>query len=160
MTTTDSSATSSDSIYERAGGLDGLRRVVDLFYASIFQDPLLRPVFAHPVAHHVEHLTAFLAEVFGGPERYTKELGGFPTIISVHRARHITPEQRQRFVDLFMAAVDQTGLGTDTQLRKAIGSCIEFGSHIAMVNSNAATDADLHPQREMPRWHWQPTSSR
>jgi hemoglobin len=153
MIPSDSSAPQ-DSIYERAGGFEGLHRVVDMFYASIFQDPILKPLFPQPIALHVEHLTAFLAEVFGGPKRYTNELGGFPKIISVHRARRITEQQRQRFVELFMAAVDAKGLGADTQLRMAIGSCIEFGSQIAMVNSHAATDAELHPQREMPRWHW------
>jgi hemoglobin len=143
-----------DSIYERAGGTAGIRKVVTVFYASIFQDPILRPLFDRPVDTHIDHLTAFLSEVFGGPKRYTNELGGFPRIIAVHRGRRITPDQRQRFVDLFMTALDQVGLGADSQLRSAIGSCITFGAEIAMVNSNANTDADLHPQRGMPHWHW------
>jgi hemoglobin len=143
-----------DSIYERAGGTAGVRKVVTVFYESIFQDPILQPVFGRPVNSHVDHLTAFLSEVFGGPKRYTNELGGFPNIIAVHRCRRITADQRQRFVDLFMAALDRVGLGADPQLRSAIGSCIEFGTEIAMVNSNAIADADLHPQREMPHWHW------
>jgi hemoglobin len=145
---------SPDTIYERAGGEAGLRRVVEIFYSSIFEDPILQPVFGQPVPTHVDHLTAFLSEVFGGPSRYSDELGGFPTIVAVHRGRHITEEQRRRFLELFMAAVDQAGLGEDAQLRSAIESCIEFGTQVAMVNSNARTDAELHPQREVPQWHW------
>jgi hemoglobin len=143
-----------ESIYERAGGEAGLRRLVDVFYSSIFEDPILQPVFGRPVATHVDHLTAFFCEVFGGPTRYSDELGGFPAIVSVHRGRHITEEQRQRFVDLFTAALDETGVGADAELRAAILSCIEFGTEVAKVNSNATTDAELHPQHEMPRWHW------
>jgi hemoglobin len=143
-----------DSIYERAGGAAGIGKVVTAFYGSIFRDPILQPVFGRPVDTHVDHLTAFLSEVFGGPKRYTSELGGFAKIIAIHRGRHITPEQRQRFIELFMLAVDSVGLGADPQLRSAIASCIAFGTHIAMVNSNAKTDSDLHPQREMPHWHW------
>jgi hemoglobin len=143
-----------DSIYKRAGGTSGILRVVRTFYASIFQDAVLQPVFGHPVEGHVDHLTAFLSEVFGGPQRYTEELGGFQQIIAVHRGRKITPDQRQRFINLFMAAVDSEGLGADLQLRSAIMSCIEFGTEVAMVNSNAVTDADLHSQKEMPQWHW------
>jgi hemoglobin len=143
-----------ETIYERAGHEEGLGQIVEIFYASIFEDPLLQPVFGEPVPTHVDHLTAFLCEVFGGPTRYSDELGGFDTIVHVHRGKHITEEQRQRFHDLFMAAVDQTEAGQDAQLRAAIESCIDFGTHVAMVNSNATTDAELHPQREVPHWQW------
>jgi truncated hemoglobin YjbI len=51
------------------GGDAGLRRLVDVFYSSIFEDPVLQPVFGSPVATHVDHLTSFLGEVFGGPYR-------------------------------------------------------------------------------------------
>jgi hemoglobin len=144
----------SETIYEHAGGDAGLRRLVEVFYASIFDDPILQPVFGHPVATHVDHLTAFLAEEFGGPTRYTDELGGFPAIVAVHRGRQITEEQRGRFVELFMAAVDAVGFADDARFKDAIRSAIEFGTHVAKVNSNAATDAELHPLTEIPRWRW------
>jgi hemoglobin len=149
-----SSEDTTDSIYERAGGADGLHRVVAEFYASIFEDPILTPVFGHPVETHVEHLCAFLGEVFGGPKRYTQEFGGFPAIVKVHRGRKITEPERARFVELFLKAADAQAMGADSRLREAVRSCIEFGSEIAMVNSNAQSDAELHAQREMPDWHW------
>ena len=31
---------------------------------------------------------------------------------------------------------------------------VEFGTQVAKQNSNAATDDDLHPLREVPRWNW------
>lgn len=143
-----------ETIYEHAGGEAGLRRIVEIFYASIFEDPVLQPVFGTPVPTHIDHLTAFLAEEFGGPTRYTDELGGFPAVVAVHRGRRITEMQRQRFVDLFMAAVDEAGFADDERFKDAVHSAIEFGTEIAKVNSHARTDAQLHPQREIPRWHW------
>jgi hemoglobin len=143
-----------ETIYEHAGGDAGLRAIVSSFYDSIFEDPLLQPVFGHPVATHVDHLTAFLAEEFGGPARYTDELGGFPKIVSVHRNRKITEPQRQRFVELFMAAVTRPALPTILPFRKTVKSAIEFGTRIAIVNSNATTDDELHPQRVIPHWRW------
>ena len=143
-----------ETIYEHAGGDAGLRAIVSSFYDSIFEDPLLQPVFGRPKATHVDHLTAFLAEEFGGPARYTDELGGFPKIVSVHRGRKITEPQRQRFVELFMAAVDQAGFADDEPFKKTVKSAIEFGTRIAIVNSNAKTDDDLHPQRVIPHWRW------
>jgi hemoglobin len=144
----------SETIYDRAGGEAGMREIVEVFYASIFDDPVLQPVFRHPVPTHVDHLTAFLSEVFGGPPRYTEEMGGFPNIVATHRGLRITAPQRERFIELFMDAVDRVGAGEDVQLREAIRSCIEFGTEVAMVNSNATSDAELHPQHEMPAWHW------
>jgi hemoglobin len=144
----------SETIYDHAGGQNGLRGIVEEFYSSIFRDPILQPVFGSPVATHVDHLTAFLAEEFGGPTRYTDELGGFPKIVAVHRGRKITEQQRQRFVELFMAAVDKAGFADDERFKSAVKSAIEFGTQIALVNANARTDAELHPQREIPHWHW------
>jgi hypothetical protein len=33
-------------------------------------------------------------------------------------------------------------------------SCIELGTEVAKVSSNARSDAELHPQRQMPHRHW------
>lgn len=90
----------------------------------------------------------------GGPPRYSRELGGFDAIVAVHRGLRITEEQRQRFIALFTAAFERVGHGDDPELRDAVLSCIEFGTEVAKVNSNARSDAELHPQRDMPQWHW------
>ena len=115
---------------------------------------MLQSVFGHPVDTHVDHLTAFLAEEFGGPTRYTDEFGGFPAVVAVHRGRKITEEQRQRFVHLFMAAVDQSGFANDSRFREAVESAIDFGTQVAMVHSHATSDDELHRQREIPHWRW------
>ena len=100
---------------------------------------------------HVDHLTDFTAESFGGEDRFTRELG-FPHLIAVHRGLRITEEQRQRFVVLYMAAMDEVGMPNDERFREAVRSHVEFGSQVAMQNSHAKTDEDLHPLREVPRW--------
>jgi hemoglobin len=35
-----------------------------------------------------------------------------------------------------------------------VKSAIEFGTRIAIVNSNATTEDELHPQRVIPHWRW------
>jgi hemoglobin len=142
------------SIYEYAGGEEGIRRIVDIFYRSIFADPVLQPVFKRPVATHVDHLTAFLSEEFGGPTRYTDDLGGFDNIVAVHRHLQISEEQRQRFIDLFMTAVEKAGFGDDARFMATMRSAVEFGTEVARVNSNARTDADLFPLKAIPHWEW------
>ncbi|WP_432841307.1 group II truncated hemoglobin [Dactylosporangium sp. CA-092794] len=142
-----------ESLYEHAGGTDALHRLEDHFYAGVLADPLLRPLFGAGKPHHVEHLTWFTAESFGGPDRFTRELG-FAHLIDVHRHLKITEEQRRRFVELYLAALDAVGMPTDRPFRDAVRSHVEFGTQVAMQNSHAATDDDLHPIREVPRWTW------
>jgi len=144
--------TATRSHYERIGGEDNLRRTVAAFYGSVLTDPLLQPLFGAGAAHHVDHLTAFLAEVFGGPTRYTDELGGFATLLAAHRGLAITDEQRARFIELFDTAAREHGLAEDEELRGSIHEYMVFGTEVAQVNSHAAGETELHPCQEVPRW--------
>jgi len=141
------------SLYEHAGGEEAIHRLEDLFYSSVLADPLLKPLFGAGRPEHVDHLTAFTAESFGGPDRFSRELG-FSHLIAVHRNLKITEEQRRRFVELYMAALDEADMPDDEPFRAAIRSHVEFGSQVAMQNSNADSDDELHPLREVPRWTW------
>ncbi|QKW36322.1 globin [Actinomadura sp. NAK00032] len=143
-----------ETLYEHAGGDEGLRRFIGLFYASVLADDLLQPLFGEGRPTHVDHLTAFTAETFGGPDAFTREMGGFAHLIDVHRHLRITEEQRVRFVELYMAAADAAGLPADAPFRRALREHVEFGSEVAKQNSNAATDDELHPLREVPHWDW------
>lgn len=133
-------------------GQERLRATVERFYATVLTDPLLQPLFGDGRHTHVEHLTSFLTEVFGGPSRYTDELGGFPAILEVHRGLKITDDQRARFIELFDAAMVANGLGVDDSLRMTLNEYLSFGTEVAQVNSHATTDTELHPCQEVPRW--------
>jgi hemoglobin len=53
-----------------------------------------------------------------------------------------------------MTALDEASMPRDEAFRKAVPEHVEFGSRVAMQNSNAATDAELHPLRSVPNWTW------
>jgi hemoglobin len=142
-----------ESIFEHAGGQQALHDFVDIFYSSVLADPILQPLFGAGRPEHVDHLTAFEAESFGGPDTFTRELC-FRHLIDVHRGLNISEEQRARFVELYLAAADAAGLPADAPFREALRSHVEFGSHVAMQNSHAETDDQLHPLREVPKWEW------
>lgn len=146
------------TLYEFAGGYDGLRRLIETFYAAVLADPVLKPLFGQGRASHVDVLTAFEAESFGGPDDFSRTMGGFAHLIDVHRNLKITESQRSRFVDLYLAALDKAGMPGDPAFRQALREHVEFGSHVAMQNSNALSDGQLHPLREVPHWTW-PTQS-
>jgi hemoglobin len=141
------------TLYEHARGDEGLHRLEELFYEKALADPVLKHVFTERKPTHVEHLTWFTAESFGGPDRFTRRLG-FQYIIDVHRHLKITDEQRDRFVALYMEALDEAGMPDDEPFRQAVREHVEFGSHVAQQNSRAQTEEDLHPIRQVPHWQW------
>jgi hemoglobin len=142
-----------ETIYEHAGGDGALHRVEEIFYDNVLRDPVLSELFTERVPTHVDHLTWFTAESFGGPDRFTRELG-FQHIIDVHRHLRITDAQKQRFVDLYLEALDEADLPDDQLFRDAVRSHLEFGANVAQRNSWAEADSDLHPIREVPHWSW------
>src|SRR5207237_5209497 len=90
------------------------------------------------------------------PDRFTRELG-FRHIIDVHRDLKITEEQRERFVELCMEAPEEANLPEDERVREAVRTHIEFGARVAQQNSWAESEAELHPIRAVPSWHWTST---
>ena len=76
---------------------------LELLFAGL--DPLLQPLFGAGQPQHVDHLTWFTAESFGGPDRFSEELG-FSHLIDVHRGLRITEAQRRRFAELYRAALE------------------------------------------------------
>jgi hemoglobin len=61
-----------ETLYQHAGGDEGLHRLEELFYDKALADPLLKTLFTKRVATHVERLTWFTGESFGGPDRFTR----------------------------------------------------------------------------------------
>ncbi|MET8776287.1 hypothetical protein ABZV58_14830 [Nocardia sp. NPDC004654] len=142
------------SMYEHVGGEEALRRVETAFYDKVLADPVLKSLFPERRPHHVDHLTWFTAESFGGPDRFSRELG-FDYLIAVHRHLKITDEQRERFAELYMEAFEEAGLLESAAFRDAVRSHVEFGAEVAQQNSHASTDEELHPIRAVPRWTWE-----
>jgi hemoglobin len=141
------------SIHDWVGGTEAIRRWLDAFYDEVERDPLLGPVFGGVVTPaHREHVTAWWAEVMGGPAVYTGEHGGYEHMLSMHRGLAITPEQRLRFVTLLSAAADTAGLPDDPESRAALMGYAEWGTRLAVENS--APDAEPAPHAPVPRWGW------
>jgi hemoglobin len=143
-----------ETLYEHAGGVSALHHLEELFYEKVLSDPVLSSLFTERIPTHVDHLTWFTAESFGGPDRFTREVG-FQHLVDVHRHLKITDEQRERFVTLYMESLEEAGLPDDRPFRQAVQSHLEFGAQVAQQNSWAETDADLHPIREVPSWSWE-----
>ena len=140
------------TLYDWAGGTEAFERLTETFYGKVREDDVLEPVFRHMDPGHPKHVAAWLAEVFGGPERYTEERGGYPHMVAKHRNRALTEEQRRRWVSLICDAADEAGLPSDPEFRSAFVAYIEWGTRLAVANSQP--DASPPPNAPVPRWGW------
>ncbi len=140
------------TLYEWAGGEAALLRLTEVFYGKVREDPVLAPVFERMSPEHPRHVATWLGEVFGGPPRYTEELGGYEHMLGKHRGLAITPEQRFRFASLFSLAADDAGLPDDPEFRSALVAYVEWGSRLALHNSQPGAEVAEHAP--VPRWGW------
>ena len=141
------------TLFDWAGGEDAIRRLIDAFYDRVERDELLSPFFPGGVhEEHRDHVTAWWSEVFGGPTRYTDELGGYESMLAHHRDLGITAEARHRFASLFSLAADDAGLPHDPEFRSALVAYLEWGTRLALANSQPGAAAA--PHAPVPRWGW------
>ncbi|MFG6412943.1 group II truncated hemoglobin [Roseateles sp. DC23W] len=140
------------TLYEWVGGIEALNRLTKRFYEHVHADPLLSPVFAQMDASHAEHVAAFLAEVLGGPASYSAQYGGHPHMVRKHLDRHLTQPMRRRWVELLLATADELALPDDPEFRSALVGYLEWGSRLAVINSQPGAAVD--PDAPMPTWGW------
>jgi CDGSH-type Zn-finger protein/truncated hemoglobin YjbI len=139
------------TVFEWAGGFPALLRMTRLFYEKLVpEDPLLAPLFANMAADHPERVAKWLAEVFGGPRLYSDEHGGYPRMLSQHLGKQITEEHRARWVTLLARSAREAGLPNDAEFRSTFDAYIEWGTRLAVENSQLGA----RPPERMPMPHW------
>ena len=141
------------TLYDWAGGMPALARLTEAFYRKVKADALLGPVFAQMDARHPQFVAQFIAEVFGGPEEYSRQRGGHAHMIHQHLEKHLSEPKRKRWVSLLLETADEVGLPDDPEFRSAFVSYIEWGTRIAVINSQPGAQVAAAEQ-PMPRWGW------
>jgi hemoglobin len=140
------------TLYDWAGGLPAFERLTAIFYERVPRDPVLAPVFGEIPSDHAARVAHFIAEVFGGPPLYSRERGGHAAMVRQHLGRRLTETQRRRFFDLLCDSADAAGLPDDPEFRSAFVAYLEWGTRMAVLNSQpGATASDDSP---MPAWGW------
>lgn len=141
------------SIYEFAGGAHAFVALAAATHERCLQDPELNHPFSKTSdPNHIEHLAAYWAEVFGGPERYSDSLGGQSGMLAIHAGEGTGPDFPQRFTACFMQGVDDAGLPADKKLRTALRSYMEWATRI--VDSYSPPGAKVPDGLPLPRWNW------
>ena len=116
---------SEQTLYDRLGGHDGIRAVVDDFYDRLVADEEIGPFFEGSDMELLRRTqTDFLCEAAGGPETYDAA-----PIREAHLHVPFTPEHIQRAVELLEESLDAFDVPEEDAQK--------------VVNAVAAYEADL-----------------
>ena len=141
-------------MFEWAGGLPALTRMTRLFYEKyVPQDPLLAPLFATMSADHPERV----AEV--------ARRGILRAALLQHGVRRLHPHDLPAYRQgpdrgaagalgrsCSCSRARRPGLPADPEFRSAFSAYIEWGSRLALENSQPGAQPPEH--MPMPRWDW------
>ncbi|MEP6746602.1 MAG: group II truncated hemoglobin [Bacteroidota bacterium] len=142
------------TLYEWAGDTQTFEKLFRIFYDKVLKDDLLSEVFKNMSPDHIKHVSHFVAEVFGGPQLYTMEDGGtHAAMIEHHIGKMLTEEKRQRWAHLLIKTADEIGLKSDPEFRSSFVGYIEWGTRIAVINSQLTENPMTHTE-PMPKWGW------
>jgi CDGSH-type Zn-finger protein/truncated hemoglobin YjbI len=142
------------TLYDAVGGIEALELLTARFYEAIHSepDPVLEPVFRGMDPNHPKHVAAWLAETFGGPQTYSLEHGGYEAMLAKHRDRALTEEQRRRWITRMSETADEVGLPAEPDLRSTFLAYLEWGTRLAVFNSQPGAEVVEHAP--IPHWGW------
>jgi hemoglobin len=98
------------SFFEAVGGEAFFRRLVEVFYAGVATDPLLRPMYPEEdLGPAADRLTLFLIQYWGGPNTYSASRG-HPRLRMRHAPFQVDAAARDAWLRHMRHAVDSFGL--------------------------------------------------
>ena len=74
-------------------------------------------------------------------------------MISRHVGKKLDETQRKRWVQLFLESADEIGMPDDPEFRSALVGYLEWGSRMAVVNSQTSENT-INEKAPMPKWGW------
>jgi len=140
------------TVYEWAGGQDTFEKLTEVFYAKVSNDDMLGDLFRTMSSEHSKYVAHFLSEVPGAPKQYTGESKkSHAHMISRHVGRKLDETQRKRWIQLFLESADEIGMPDDPEFRARLVSYLEWGSRMAVANSQLS-ETPVDQNTPMPDW--------
>src|SRR6476469_6590568 len=90
------------SVYEAAGGDDGLRRLAEAWHVRVLADEVVSHAFSHGFQpDHTRRLAAYWAEALGGPASYSAGYGDETFVVRLHSGNGQHEEMDRRAIACF-----------------------------------------------------------
>jgi hemoglobin len=143
-----------NSVYEAAGGRDGLLRLAVAWHARALADEVVSHAFSHGYhPQHTERLAAYWAEALGGPATYSAGYGDETSVVRIHSGNGPHEEMDQRAIACFDQALDDAGLANDQRLRRVLHDYFAWATTTTMARYHRSAD-DVPAGLRIPKWSW------
>ena len=143
------------TIFEEAGGTDGLRRLASAWHRRVLDDEVVAHAFSHGFhPGHVERLAAYWAEALGGPHTYSESYGDETSVVKTHSGNGEHEEMDRRAIACFDQALADAGLANDEALRQVLHDYFAWATTTTMSRYPRSAD-DVPNGLNIPRWSWE-----
>ena len=142
------------SLYEAAGGGDGLLRLAEAWHARVLADEVVSHAFSRGTQlDHTLRLAAYWAEALGGPAAYTTTFGDETSVVRIHSGNGPHDEMDQRAIACFDRALEDTGLATDDAVRQALHDYFAWVTTTVMT-AYPGSSRDVATGLSLRKWSW------
>lgn len=142
------------TIYEAAGGRDGLLRLAHAWHARVMADEVVSHAFSHGYhPQHTERLAAYWAEALGGPTTYSDQYGSECSVVRMHSGNGPHEEMDRRAIACFDQALTDVGLAPDDPLGRVLHDYFAWATTTTMSRYHHSAD-DVPDGLPIPKWSW------
>jgi hemoglobin len=142
------------SVYEAAGGRDGLLRLAEAWHARVMADEEVSHAFSHGFhPRHGERLAAYWAEALGGPAAYSGSCGDETSVVRMHSGNGPHEEMDRRAIACFDRALTDAGFGADVPVRQVLLDYFAWATRTTMARYHRSRD-DVPAGLAIPHWSW------
>jgi hemoglobin len=142
------------TLYEAAGGADGVLRLAEAWHACVMSDEIVSHAFSHGYEpDHTERLAAYWAEALGGPANYSSTYGDETSVVKMHSGNGEHDEMDRRAIACFDQALTDAGLGGNQRLRRALHDYFAWATTTTMARYHHSA-GDVPNGLSMPHWSW------
>jgi hemoglobin len=142
------------SVYEAAGGHEGLLRLAEAWHARVMADEVVSHAFSHGFhPQHSERLAAYWGEALGGPTTYTESYGDESSVVRIHSGNGQHDEMDRRAIDCFDQALGDIGLTGAEPLWRVLHDYFAWATTTTMARYHESQD-DVPEGLRIPQWSW------
>ena len=142
------------SVYEAAGGGEGLLRLAEAWHSRVMADEVVSHAFSngyHP--QHGQRLAAYWAEALGGPAAYSGACGDETSVVRLHSGNGPHEEMDRRAIDCFDQAMRDVGLEPAGPVWPVLHDYFAWATTTTLSRYHESAD-DVPEGLRIPRWSW------
>jgi hemoglobin len=143
-----------DTIFQAAGGVEGLTRLAAAWHHRVIADEVVGHAFSQGFQEdHTERSASYWVESLGGPAAYSLRYGDETSVVRIHSGHGPHEDMDDRAIACFDLALADAGLAGDDRLRDALHDYFAWATKTTMAAYPGSED-DVPTGLAITHWSW------